>query len=118
MLTYDTLQKTNNKGADQAARMRRLIRAFAVRQPPKTGFLAKRPIFEYTKSSGQTALMCRLVRAFAAHRYDVYQKLTCWPIQYPRCSHLPLTMLYFSNPLSIMSMSDADILNSGIVPKG
>ena len=34
----------NNKGADQTARMRRLVCAFVVRKPPKTGFLATRPI--------------------------------------------------------------------------
>ena len=33
----------NNKGADQTARMRRLVCAFVVRKPPKTGFLATRP---------------------------------------------------------------------------
>ena len=34
----------NNKGTDQAARMRRLVCACVVRKPPKTGFLASRPI--------------------------------------------------------------------------
>ena len=34
----------NNKGADQTARMRRLVCACVVRKPPKTGFLASRPI--------------------------------------------------------------------------
>ena len=34
----------NNKEADQTARMRRLVCAFVVRTPPKTGFLASRPI--------------------------------------------------------------------------
>ena len=33
----------NNKSADQTARMRRLVCAFVVRKPPKTGFLATRP---------------------------------------------------------------------------
>ena len=40
---YDTLQKANNNGADQTARMRRLVRAFVVRKPPKTGFLTLMP---------------------------------------------------------------------------
>ena len=35
----------NNKGADQSARMRRLVCAFVVRIPPKTGFLASRPLW-------------------------------------------------------------------------
>ena len=42
--TYNTFQKANNKGADQTARMRRLVCACVVRKPPKTGFLASRPI--------------------------------------------------------------------------
>ena len=37
-------QKTNNKGADQTGPMRRLVCACVVRKPPKTGFLATRPI--------------------------------------------------------------------------
>ena len=40
-----TFQKANNKSADQTARMRRLVCAFVVRKPPKTGFLATRPIY-------------------------------------------------------------------------
>ena len=43
--TYDTFQKANNKGADQTARMRRLVCACVVRKPPKTGFLASRPVY-------------------------------------------------------------------------
>ena len=41
---YDTFQKANNKGADQTARMRRLVCAFVVCKPPNTGFLESRPI--------------------------------------------------------------------------
>ena len=37
--TYDTFQKANNKGADQSARMRRLVCACVVCEPQKTGFL-------------------------------------------------------------------------------
>ena len=37
----------NNKGADQTARMLRLVSAFVVRKPPKTGFLATRPIWYF-----------------------------------------------------------------------
>ena len=33
----------NNKGADQTAHMHRLVCAFVVRKPRKTGFLASRP---------------------------------------------------------------------------
>ena len=40
---YDTFQKANNKGADQTARMRRLVCACVIRNTPKTGFLAPRP---------------------------------------------------------------------------
>ena len=36
----------NNKGADQAVRMLRLVWAFVVRKPLKTGFLATKPIYE------------------------------------------------------------------------
>ena len=44
---HDTFQKANNKGTDQSARMRRLVCAFVVCNPPppKTGFLASRPIY-------------------------------------------------------------------------
>ena len=42
----------NNKGADQTARMRRLVCAFVVRKPPKTGFLASRPILVEIKQTG------------------------------------------------------------------
>ena len=35
----------NNKGADQTAHTRRLVCAFVVRKPSKTGFLALRHIF-------------------------------------------------------------------------
>ena len=41
--TYITIQNGNNKGADQTARMRRLVCACVVHKPPKTGFLASRP---------------------------------------------------------------------------
>ena len=43
IINNDTFQKANNKGADQTVRMRRLVCAFAVRKPPKTGFLTSRP---------------------------------------------------------------------------
>ena len=36
--------KSKKKGADQTARMRRLVCACVVHKPPKTGFLASRPI--------------------------------------------------------------------------
>ena len=42
--TYDPIQNVNNKGADQTARMRRLVCACAIRKPPKTGFLASRAL--------------------------------------------------------------------------
>ena len=40
----DTFQKAKNKGADQTARMRRLVCTCVFRKPPKTGFLASRSI--------------------------------------------------------------------------
>ena len=43
-LTYDTFQKANDKGANQTVQMRRLVCACVVPKPPKTGFLALRPI--------------------------------------------------------------------------
>ena len=47
-LRYSTFQKNNNKDAAQSAfaRMHRLVSAF-VRNPPKTGFLASRPIIMF-----------------------------------------------------------------------
>ena len=42
--TYDIFQKANNKGADQTARMRRLVCACVVRNPPMSSFLGSRPI--------------------------------------------------------------------------
>ena len=43
--SYDTFRKTaNNEGADQTERMLRLVCTSVVRKPPKTGFLASRPI--------------------------------------------------------------------------
>ena len=50
-LTYDTFHKTNNKDADQSARMRRLVCACVGRKPPKTGFLTLRPILAIAYSA-------------------------------------------------------------------
>ena len=47
-LRYGTFQNANNKGADQTARMRRLVCACVGRKPPKTGFLAARPNYDVT----------------------------------------------------------------------
>ena len=55
---YDTFQNAKNKGADQTARMRRLVCAFVVRKPPKTGFLATRP--NYNVASRTQAGGCQL----------------------------------------------------------
>ena len=46
--TYGAFQKANNKGAEQTARMRRLVCDYAVRKSPKTGFLATRPNCEFS----------------------------------------------------------------------
>ena len=40
---YDTFQKTNNKGADQAAQMRRLVCAFVVHKPQRRFFSHRGP---------------------------------------------------------------------------
>ena len=42
---YFTFQIANDKGADQTARMRRLICAFVVRNQEKSGFLVSMPIW-------------------------------------------------------------------------
>ena len=42
--SYDTFQQENNKGADQTARMRRLVCACVSRKPQKTGFLMSRSV--------------------------------------------------------------------------
>ena len=47
-LRYGTFQKTNNKGTDQTALMRRLVCACVVCKPLKTGFLASKPICKLT----------------------------------------------------------------------
>ena len=44
-LNYNTFHAANNKGADKSAWMRRLVCAFVVPQPPKTGFLASRSMY-------------------------------------------------------------------------
>ena len=49
---YYTLQLANNIGADQTARMHRLVCAFVVLKPQKTSFLASRPIFASTWDFG------------------------------------------------------------------
>ena len=41
---YFTFQIANDKGADQTARMRRLICVFVVRNQEKSGFLVSMPI--------------------------------------------------------------------------
>ena len=44
-------KKTNYKGADQTARMCRLVCACVVHKPPKTGFLTSRPkLYDIVKS--------------------------------------------------------------------
>ena len=43
----------NNKGADQTRRMRRLVCAFVVRKPPKTGFFTALPIYQLMDDAGK-----------------------------------------------------------------
>ena len=45
------MEAANNKGADHTARMHRLVCAFVVRKPPKTGFLTTRPNLGYSGPS-------------------------------------------------------------------
>ena len=49
----------NNKGADQTARMRRLVCAFVVRTTLKTGFLASRPILSRVGAAAIFKLLYR-----------------------------------------------------------
>ena len=53
---YDTLQLANNQGADQTARMHRLVCAFVVRKPPKTGFLSAKPIWNTLSNTKASCL--------------------------------------------------------------
>ena len=46
---YDAFRKANNKGADQTARMPRLVCTFDVCKPPKIGFLTSRSISDGAK---------------------------------------------------------------------
>ena len=45
---YFTFQIANNKGADQTARMRRLVCAFCCSQATKSGFITLRPIWYWS----------------------------------------------------------------------
>ena len=49
---YDTFQKVNNKGADQTARMHRLVCACVALKPQEAGFLAPRPISTLDPTQG------------------------------------------------------------------
>ena len=49
-------KKANNIGADQTVRMHRLVCAFIVRKPPKTGFLVMRPILSMAQGEMCTTL--------------------------------------------------------------
>ena len=52
-LIYNNFQNTNIKGAEQSARMCRLVCTFVVCKPLKTGFLALRPILRFKHSHKQ-----------------------------------------------------------------
>ena len=48
MLRYDTFQKANNKGADQSARMHKLVCAFVVPKPRRLFFSRQGPNYIVT----------------------------------------------------------------------
>ena len=54
---YGTFQKANNKGADQTARMRRLVCTCVISNTQKTGFLASRPIFFFNNNCCKDVLV-------------------------------------------------------------
>ena len=56
MASLDMFFKVNNKGADQIARMRRLVCAFVVRKPQRQVFLVARPKSLYGVKSKQIKL--------------------------------------------------------------
>ena len=62
---YSTFQIANDKGADQTARMRRLICAFVVRNQEKSGFLVPMPIWCWSPG-------------FLASAWDVTCMQTVW----------------------------------------
>ena len=59
--------KRIKKGADQTSRMRRLVCTFVVLKPPKTGFLASRPIFNLTNSADTDEML-----PYAAFHQDLH----------------------------------------------
>ena len=63
-LGYYTFHIANNKGTDQTAWMHRLVCAFVVRKPQKTGFLASRPISYDHNETDQPAYLCSMIRVF------------------------------------------------------
>ena len=60
----DTFQNANNKGADQSARMRRLVWVFVVRKQPKTVFSRRGP--NVNMKQRLHFILRRLVQVFSA----------------------------------------------------
>ena len=69
---YDSFQFANNKGADQTARMRRLVCAFVVRKPPKPGFSRRGSCFNWrsdkatANATGPDLLPARVLKELAS----------------------------------------------------
>ena len=57
----------NNKGADQTARMGRLVCVFGVCKHPKTGFLASGPILDAINAHALVAVHCLTFVSPAKH---------------------------------------------------
>ena len=64
-LRYDLFQNANNKGADQSARMRRLVCAFVDRKPPKTGSRIEAQLYRRTTIGPQAKRLRMAFRLWA-----------------------------------------------------
>ena len=70
-----SFQTANDEGADQTARMRRLVCAFVVRKPPKQA-LSRRGPYESSKWSGEQVWIRRLSE-HSLVAYAVSTKISC-----------------------------------------
>ena len=81
----------NNKGADQTARMRRLVCASVVRKPPKTGFLASRQIFLDTMKGQHIAAIMALIAALTHGLQNPMYSLIYGPVHEVSVLNPPFT---------------------------